>query len=639
MHKDSYRPFQLVIVVLLFGYPGLAQDIPHLQEASLSDSLDRRFLGSILVERNLNTYNWMGRMLLDTTLAGVRLAASGLYATNIIQLEGPGMKPRLQSSQQNLSFATGFPVVPGVTPNVRWTSFVYSDNKGTALNNASSYTTAGGVDIQPVAWLTLRPAAGYRWDSQAGIRDRGASIALNGDVAGLETDGFDIAGSGRLSRDFLSPRRLTDDGLRLRIQKQLSPETFDSLTASVTSTRRDLYALANSDIESRGDRVLTFSNFLAYDIAEPLRMLVSVAVTDRTLDKEINPWGSLIPAPQQFNTSIDEFRLETFAQTEYRSPQGAVSAWLRFAYGERSETHAVQKSADLPTGPALAERERQEEIKNNTSRQIILSGGGAFALSRSDRLNVSASAGILRYDTPSSDNVEDRDELLVAVATGSTHRLSQALELTMLLEGTVSHTVYLYKERSANNGINRVLRFSPRTVFRPVRWLTTVNGAEVLANYTVYDFEALLTSVRSYSYRQFGWLDSTVVDVTHRVSLDILAYWRTYVRGELRWAEFLERPERAAVEETYAVQLRCSPWEKTTFAVGFRYFGQAQYSYSSGDRRLDSFLSSAGPTCLIRWDVGPHSRLQCIGWSEHRHLADGSRQSLPNVSLTLSWIQ
>jgi hypothetical protein len=614
-----------------------AQDPSRPQDMTAVDSIGPASNGTFLVERNQNTYNWIGRLLVDTTAAGVNVGASGMYATNIIQLEGGGVKPRLQSSQQNFRLRAGVPVTAEVTPYAQWTSFVYSDNKGIGLNNASSYTMTGGVGIRPFDWLTIRPSAGYRWDSQAGIRDQGSTVSIDGELNDVVLDGFAVTGSGKARRDFLSPRRLADDGLRVSIQKQLSPETMDSLTGMMTGNRREFYALANQDIESRGERVLAFSNLLAYDLADPLRTIIYVAVTDRALDKDISTWGSFVPTVQDFSTTIDEFRLDTYAQAEYRNTTG-TAAWIRFAYGERNETHAVQKTNVTGSAAAFSERERQEEIKNNTSHRTILSGGGDIPLSVSDRLNVSASAAILRYDTPSKDNVEDRDELLVAVSVGTTHRLTPTLDLSLLVEGTMSHTVYLFKERSANNSINRILRFSPRTVYRPLSWITTVNGAEVLANYTVYDFEAQLASVKSYSYRQFGWLDSTVVDLTHHVSLDVVAYWRTYVRGELRWKEFLERPENSALEQTYAVQIRARPADRMSFAVGFRYFSQSRYSYSSGDRILDSFLSSAGPTSTIRWDPGPHARLQCAGWSEQRHLADGRRQSFPNVSLTLTWI-
>ena len=114
------------------------------------------------------------------------------------------------------------------------------------------------------------------------------------------------------------------------------------------------------------------------------------------------------------------------------------------------------------------------------------------------------SIGILRYDTPSDQNLEDRDELLVALTLSTWHSVSRSLELGVVLDGTVDHLVYLLKERSANNNYNRVLRLSPRTIYRPAPWLYSLNAFEVLANYPVYDFEQQLPSVKSFSCAPLG---------------------------------------------------------------------------------------------------------------------------------------
>jgi hypothetical protein len=100
-------------------------------------------------------------------------------------------------------------------------------------------------------------------------------------------------------------------------------------------------------------------------------------------------------------------------------------------------------------------------------------------------------------------------------------------------------------------------------VYRPVRAVTSINTLEVLANYTVYDFEQLLTSVKSYSYRQFGWLDSTSFDLTHSLGIDFYSYWRVYQRGQLNWSEFRERLENSATEQTYALQFHRSAARST----------------------------------------------------------------------------
>ena len=254
----------------------------------------------------------------------------------------------------------------------------------------------------------------------------------------------------------------------------------------------------------------------------------------------------------------------------------------------------------------------------------------------SDRVSFSGAASILRYDTPSATNIEDRDELLVALSLSTFHHVSQYLDLSFSLDGTLSHIVYLLKDRSANNNINRVLRFSPRTVYTPFRQLVTMNSFEVLANYTVYDFEQQAAQVRSFSYRQFGWIDSTALEITSRVGLDFFVYLKLYDRGQLNWSAFTERRENSFVDKTYALQARFSPEEGTLFAVGVRYFRQSRYTYSGEQRKLDSFLRSFGPTCVLLWRLNRFSEIGLRGWYELRKLEGGGTTSLANMTMNIN---
>jgi len=164
-----------------------------------------------------------------------------------------------------------------------------------------------------------------------------------------------------------------------------------------------------------------------------------------------------------------------------------------------------------------------------------------------------------------------------------------------------------------------------------------MNTFEVLANYTVYDFEAQATQARSFSYRQFGWIDSTALEINNRVGLDFFVYLKLYERGQLNWSEFSERRENSFVDKTYAVQVRCMPDEALVFAVGVRYFSQTRYSYTGETRKLDSFLRSVGPTCLIQWRPNPTSEVGMKGWYEQRRLEGGGSRSLANMTLTVTF--
>ena len=595
---------------------------------------------SVLFDRNLNTYNWIGRAALDTTVAGgIHVGLLQQYSSNVIEFQGGSAQalPKLQSGQENLSFTLRAPAGGSTAGVFQWNSFSYSDNKGTGLNSASSENVLGGALLTPWPWIAVTPMAGYRWDSQAGIRDRGMSYMAEATIPSIDADGYLFSGSARFRQDDLAPRKLLGDFAHISAEKVFSTYARDSLDVGVNENRHEFYDPADSMIESRTEQVFTFADRLDYNLDPAVTSSFFVAIYGRGLDKDLRNWNAVVPQITTFNTHIDEFHLDSWAQTGYRSPDGRTSAWLRLSYSERSEIH----SAKEPGGAARSldslwsQANTQEHINDNTARHTQLSGGAAVPVSSSDRVEVVGSVGILRYDTPSALNVEDRDELLVALSVSTWHRVSRTLDLGILLGGSIDHLVYLLSERSANNNFNRILRLSPRTMFRPFAGFASLNAFEVLANYTVYDFEQQLPSVKSFSYRQFAWLDSTSIDLTHRIGCDFFAYWRVYERGQLEWSQFKEVLQNEATELTYAVQCRVAPAARTMFAVGLRYFGQTNYAYTQGVRQVDSFLNSIGPTCAIRWDPGPHSRLTFEGWYQRQQQADGSQRSLASMTMNI----
>ena len=163
-----------------------------------------------------------------------------------------------------------------------------------------------------------------------------------------------------------------------------------------------------------------------------------------------------------------------------------------------------------------------------------------------------------------------------------------------------------------------------------------MNGFEVLANYTVFDFEQTSAQVRSFSYRQFGWVDSTALEITDRLGIDFFVFLKLYDRGQLNWSEFTERRENSFVDKSYTVQARFSPDPGTVIAVGMRYFSQTRYSYNGADRRLDVFFRSFGPTCLILWRMNKFSEIGIQGWYESRKLGGASARSLANMAMNIN---
>jgi hypothetical protein len=199
----------LLPVVLLFGTftvcTGQSQETYRGGEfpSIPADTTQRVNTASVLFDRNLNTYNWIGRAAIDTVAQGIHVGILQQFSTNVIEFQGGSgpSPPKLQSGQENLSVLLRAPASPGFSPQIQWSSFVYSDNNGTGLNNASSETVLGGAQYIPFSWVSVTPMAGYRWDTQAGIRDRGMTYLLGARIPGFEADGYQMSGAAQYRQD------------------------------------------------------------------------------------------------------------------------------------------------------------------------------------------------------------------------------------------------------------------------------------------------------------------------------------------------------------------------------------------------------------------------------------------------------
>ncbi len=595
---------------------------------------------SVVFERNQNTFNWLGSLLVDTLVAGGRFTLNEQYFSNIILFDQTATSPerRIQTNRQQLSMRGLYPVEENVDARVDWSSLVYSDAKAVGLSSSSVHSFFGGFDYRPIQQMVLSPLIGYRWDNQGIADDRGMHYGLAATARGFAGDGYIVEGDAQFHQDRLSPRKLDDHFVRALVQKQFDGRTRDSLHASFYRNRKEFYSLIDSSltIDSRMENILTLGNLLAYELSPRLLTSVFLGISGRALDKSSRLASGESQTSVSFPTTIDEFFLEARIQAVYKDQ--TVGGYAGVQYTERNETHAALPLDGMPSNlqPLFDERNEQEQTKNSIGKRTVLAGAVEYSASRSDTVGIAGSGSILRYDTPSGANTEDRDELLIAMSITSRHRFGPYLHLGLTLDATMSHAVYLLKERSANNNRNRVLRFIPRAYYRPFKTFSSTNTFEVLANYTVYDFEEQSAQIRSFSYRQFAWLDSTNVELSPRTGLDFMVYLKLYERGQLRWTDFTERPENSFLDETYAVQMRFSPGERFRCAVGFRYFSQLRYIFRDGDKELESRIQSTGPTCMLQWIAGNYGEVGLQGWYEHRSQTNGLARSLANLALNVT---
>jgi hypothetical protein len=196
--------------------------------------------------------------------------------------------------------------------------------------------------------------------------------------------------------------------------------------------------------------------------------------------------------------------------------------------------------------------------------------------------------------------------------------------------------VYIFSSRSADNTWNRVIRLAPRLAFSPSPEFTSTNTFEVLANYTVYDFESPSSPIRSFAFRQFSFVDSSGFDLTNRLRLEWFSGIRLYEQGELRWADFSELPLTSFEDHTYLGTVRYRFRRGLLFSAGIRYFSQRRYVFTGQERTLDRYLRSIGPVAGIVWNVGEQTEFSTNGWFENQVQTGSAGRSFANLTMSLT---
>lgn len=595
---------------------------------------------AIRFERNVNTYLWNANAQYLYDDGDLFLLLSDKFTSSFIS-----SRFRSFRDEQNFALTMEKKLSSSFSVAADAQSFILSDNQTLGNSNAGIHTGAVGISYRPLSTVSLTPMIGMRYDKQQLERDAGANYRFFGAVDSIDLSGYRAQFSGHLNHSNADKRYFKNNAAEMTIATEFTPGSTDSVRVRWIQNRNDFYVPADnsvarafgvtSNIRSRTENLYGVQNILRYEIGSNFGTEFTVNVESRSIDnafhyKDLSAAADSIP----FNTSVQEFRLEGGVHLRYRTYSTMAS--LGFFLAERDEKHRIE-TIDGIDKIAQEKRSRQESRLDNTALRSVVQAIVETEISSRDRISFAGSIGVLQYDTPDSINTDDRDELLVSLSAREEHRFSDIFTGSVTAEVTLAHMVYLKREKSANNNWNRIFRLMPEFRYTPSGNFRMVNAFEVLANYTVFDFESVIPTVKSYSYRQVAFLDSTSYDMSRRVGMDLYAHVRVFERGEFRWAEFSERPLQRIEEVTFSPQMRYAFDERWYFAIGFRSFAQKRFRYTNNVRQYESTLLSAGPTTAIRIRLSPHSSVEVRGWKEFQRQSGGRIVEFSNMTMNVRY--
>lgn len=603
------------------------------------DTLRPKNNASISLDKSLDTYHWTGLTAYDYVVGPWSLQFSEQFLSMLINTT-----PLLIRDEQTLNLFLKHRLTDGLQSAFQVSSYSLSDNQSVGIGSASSHAFYAGAEFEPFERLALLPMVGYRFDNQLDQHDRGVSYQLGISSDSLTYGGYRTGLNGKLEYDKLDPRALETRNLSLVINKDFFEQTRNLLRIQYIRNRRDFYDAADTtirrqygvsnNIETRTDDSYAFSDILDYTLGRSMLLSFQGNVISREITRQLRYEDLTNPRRPTLGTTIDELTFDGGVQANY-TPGGFLSSSLKFFYQERDEQHTIQPEQNELTvvSDSLS---RVEERKNNHARRTLLALNIGMAPSHADSVALSAATTLLRYDTPTELNDDQRDELRYILSLAATHRFNRYFNIQLLAEADLTHLVYLLATRSADNTWNRIFRLSPRVAYVSGGGISSVNTFEVLANYTVYDFEYSVSPIRSFAFRQFGFIDSSTVELTRRLAVEWFSQIRLYERGELRWQEFSERPLNYFEDKTYIGTMQYRFRERLVFSLGIRYFSQSRFSYQGTERLPDSFLRSIGPITGIRWNVGQRTELFVKGWYENQSLTGQPGRSFTNVNASFT---
>lgn len=515
------------------------------------------------------------------------------------------------------------------------------------LNNTATTFIGVGGRVVDSAGNRLGLAVGGVYDRQLNEQDAGSG--LYGEAEGhMNLAGYRVDLEGRGHWYNISPRYNTNAYIDARMERAFDEGGAMQILGRYELYGTDLYVKRSEDavinnggpaydgVLGRNESRLSIGSQLSYPLAEALGLDLSLSIADQRVGQgelsEGLPPLSRDPDPYQFLRKD----LSIGAVVEMCWSPADADVNLSLGYSTNEEYNTV--NADSTVSDAdLAEKRGSNAQNDYITQQVLLRGSVEYRLSRADTLSAFGSISIFRYDTPSPLNYFDRDEQSIQAQLRYSRVFSPYLDFVIYAQAFLTHLVYLSGRNSNDNNWNRVFRLSPSVNYSPGAWFTNSTGAEVLANYTEYDFEGRTQNIRGRSFRELRLRDSMEAAISGTLRLRAQGDLRIAERGSFSWGQFAESPLERTRTEGVTAELLSGLLRNTWFGVGARL--SRVKSSRTDPRTLEmvpfSDRTSFGPTARIETQLSSETDVRLWGWWEHRFEESRLVSRLPIVLLTV----
>lgn len=511
-----------------------------------------------------------------------------------------------------------------------------SDDKNVETNQNNSRYYFSDLNLRLQNNVLLDTKLGFKTEDQIGEYNTGFSGILSGSAQNYMLSDYSADANLVLFYENLNRKQNHNYDLTFSLYKRFSREADNRGTVRYYNLRNDFFFPATSsiiylyniknNIEKRSENYFYAGDNLNYSFTGNLLLTLGGFYVNRDITKEFQfkAPSSTILYENVYDTKILENDLELSAVLNYNLSR--LNSQFKIIYNERAENHSLLNTAGL-TPAQIAELEKAEKNKNNNSGRTSLILDLSYLISNTNTFGVSGSASALRYDTDFDENYDDRDEFGNFASIYHIYNNLINFNVETRFDIIFSRMNYIYSERSANNNKNKIYRLSSLSSYSPVKNLTTKNFVQVLANYTVYDYEDIISQIQSFSYRQLSIADSTTYFFTSKFNLGFYGILKYYEQGQFNNTSFSVKPIAYYEEQLLNPSVNYLLNGFVNIGIGFKFFQQDRYLYENAVKTLANNYKTYGPIGTLNFYLNNNSVININGGLEYVRYSNPSQNN------------
>jgi len=628
------KPIRLVFFVIISQFSWFValwgSDYNQFSETQLKNSMDSISSNNYLVNNfnkyiNLYQLQIFGKAEIRTQFGDISLLQN--YNGNYLKLTDLSLR-----DDQNWNFTYRRNLFDKISMVAVQNFILVSDNRNIGINQLSRLNGLIGLEITNDTDYSFSALAGLENNKLLGINSQGQVYSIKATWNHFAIDNLGILGNlsanwlklnlNRVDRDLFANLkvigRFSDDGI---IQTDINYKYLQNNLLSIATNSEF------TPIETRQENYINPKLTIDYKIAESVSLFLDFNLNLNKIQRQYKQsWEQFDYS--YFRRNIDQMDLTINSGLSWQ--WNLLNHFLSFGFWSRNESNVLELSDRNYKGDLLKYQNIENQRDYRTNKFNLLNQS-TIKLSKNTNIQLNYNVYLLQYDTPSKQNFDDRDEFSSIFRVAISRRFSDYTNLDIAFENIANHLVYLSSQRSAMNNWNKIYRLSPKVRYQ--NSILQINPQlEVLANYTIYDFESKSSVTKSISLRNISYRDSIIIDLTSQIQNRIQIKYQLSERSLLNWHEFSEYPQ-VRLNEFFIKSLLIRKYDYCEIGVGCNLFNYIQTKLQ--ENTIDYDITSVSPEVLIlyRWKDW---QLKFVGWYEFQYQNNNKINEIANLNILIN---